>query len=62
MLKPNSNAFDKITNLANASLQKLPDISKLRFKFFSTVFELERQFEKHPIESLRDRNKFDTFI
>ena len=37
---PNSNAFDKISDLVNASLQKLSDISKPRFKFFSTVFEL----------------------
>jgi Transposase DDE domain len=40
MLIPNSNAFDKISDLVNASLQKLSDISKPRFKFFSTVFEL----------------------
>jgi hypothetical protein len=40
MLIPNSNAFDKITDLVIASLQKLSDISKPRFKFFSTVFEL----------------------
>ena len=40
MLIPNSNAFDKISDLVNASLQKLSDISKPRFKFFSTLFEL----------------------
>jgi hypothetical protein len=40
MLNPNSNAFDKISSLVNASLQKLSDLSKPRFKFFSTVFEL----------------------
>ena len=40
MLKPNSNAFSKIGDLVNASLQKLPVISKPQFKFFSTVFEL----------------------
>src|SRR2546421_7427769 len=37
---PTSNAFNKITDLVNASLQKLQNISKPRFKFFSTVFEL----------------------
>ena len=40
MLIPNSNAFDKISNLVAASLQKLENISKPRFKFLSTVFEL----------------------
>ncbi len=40
MLNPNSNAFNKISDLVNASLQKLSNISKPRFKFFSTVFEL----------------------
>jgi len=40
MLNPNSNAFNKISNLVSASLQKLSDISKPRFKFFSSVFEL----------------------
>src|SRR5213593_3623380 len=40
MLKPNSNAFNKIGDLVNASLQKLSIISKPQFKFFSTVFEL----------------------
>ena len=40
MLNPNSNAFNKIVVLVNASLQKLSDINKPRFKFFSTVFEL----------------------
>ncbi len=40
MLNPNSNAFDKVRDLVNASLQKLSDISKPRLKFFSTVFEL----------------------
>ena len=41
MLISNSNAFDKITDPVNASLQKLSDISKFRFNFFSTVFELQ---------------------
>ena len=40
MLNPNSNAFNKISGLVNASLQKFSDISKPRFKFFSTAFEL----------------------
>jgi hypothetical protein len=40
MLIPNSNAFTRIRNLVSASLQKLSDINKPRFKFFSTVFEL----------------------
>jgi hypothetical protein len=40
MLILNSNAFNKISDLVSASLQKLSDISKPRFKFFSTVFEL----------------------
>ena len=40
MLIPNSNAFDKISDLVNASLQKIENISKPRFKFLSTVFEL----------------------
>ena len=40
MLNPNSNAFDKITDLVDASLQKIENISKPRFKFFSTIFEL----------------------
>lgn len=40
MLNPNSNAFNKITDLVSASLQKLTNINKPRFKFFSTVFEL----------------------
>src|SRR5215210_3446385 len=37
---PNSNAFDKISGLVGASLQKLENISKPRWKFLSTVFEL----------------------
>ncbi len=40
MLIPNSNAFDKISDLVSASLQKLENLSKPRFKFFSTLFEL----------------------
>ncbi|HKG69918.1 MAG TPA: transposase [Segetibacter sp.] len=40
MLIPNSNAFDKISGLVSVSLQKLENISKPRFKFFSTIFEL----------------------
>ncbi len=40
MLIPNSNAFNKISDLVNASLQKLENLSKPRFKFFSTVLEL----------------------
>ena len=40
MLIPNSNAFDKISGLVTASLQKLENLSKPRFKFFSTLFEL----------------------
>ena len=40
MLNPNFNAFNKIGDLVSASLQKLSNISKPRFKFFSTVFEL----------------------
>lgn len=40
MLKSNSNAFNKISGLVNASLQKLENISKPRIKFLSTVFEL----------------------
>ena len=40
MLNSNSNAFNKISGLVNASLQKLSDINKPRFKFFFTVFEL----------------------
>ena len=40
MLNPNSNAFNKISGLVSASIQKLENISKPRFKFFSTVFEL----------------------
>jgi hypothetical protein len=40
MLIPNSNAFNKIGDLVSASLQKLSNISKPQFKFFSTVFEL----------------------
>jgi len=40
MLIPNSNAFNKIGDLVSASLQKLSNIGKPRFKFFSTVFEL----------------------
>ena len=40
MLNPNSNAFNKISDLVSASLQKLSNINKPRFKFFSTVFEL----------------------
>ena len=40
MLNSNSNAFNKISDLVNASLQKMSTISKPRFKFFSTVFEL----------------------
>src|ERR1017187_4913234 len=39
MLNPNSNAFNKIGDLVSASLQKLSNISKPRFKFFSTAFE-----------------------
>ena len=37
---PNSNAFNKISDLVGTSIQKLENISKPRFKFFSTVFEL----------------------
>ena len=40
MLIPNSNAFNKISSLVSASLQKPGNISKPRFKFFSTLFEL----------------------
>jgi hypothetical protein len=40
MLISNSNAFDKISGLVSASLQKLENLSKPRFKFFSTLFEL----------------------
>jgi len=40
MLNPNSNAFNKISDLVGTSLQKLSNISKPRFRFFSTVFEL----------------------
>jgi len=40
MLKTNPNVFNKISGLVNASLRKLENISKPRFKFFSTVFEL----------------------
>jgi len=40
MLNPNSHAFNKISGLVSASLQKLENIRKPRFKFFSTVFEL----------------------
>lgn len=40
MLNPNSNAFHKISDLVGASLQKLENISKPQFKFFTTVFEL----------------------
>src|SRR5215210_6298670 len=40
MLIPNSNAFNKISGLVSVSLQKLENISKPRFKFFSTIFEL----------------------
>lgn len=40
MLNSNSNAFNKISDLVGTSLQKLSDISKPRFKFFSTVFKL----------------------
>jgi hypothetical protein len=40
MLIPNSNAFNKISGLVSASLQKLENISKPRLKFFSTLFEL----------------------
>src|ERR1017187_4529181 len=40
MLNSNSNAFNKISGLVTASLQKLENITKPRFKFFSTVFEL----------------------
>ncbi|HEX8677496.1 MAG TPA: transposase [Segetibacter sp.] len=40
MLIPNSNAFNKISGLVFASLQQLENISKPRFRFFSTLFEL----------------------
>ena len=40
MLIPNSNAFNKISGLVSASLQKIENISKPQFKFFSTLFEL----------------------
>jgi hypothetical protein len=40
MLNPNSNAFNKISNLVSASLQKFETISKPRFNFFSTIIEL----------------------
>ncbi|HLL43987.1 MAG TPA: transposase [Segetibacter sp.] len=40
MLIPNSNAFNKISSLVSASLQKPGNISKPRFKFFSPLFEL----------------------
>lgn len=40
MLNPNSNAFNKISDLVSASLQKIENISKPQFKFFSTLFEL----------------------
>lgn len=40
MLNPNSNAFNKISDLVSASLQKIENISKPRFNFFSTIFEL----------------------
>lgn len=40
MLKQYSNAFNKISGLVSASLQKLENISKPRRKFFSTVVEL----------------------
>jgi hypothetical protein len=40
MLNPNSNAFNKISDLVSASLQKIENISKPQFKFFSTFFEL----------------------
>jgi hypothetical protein len=40
MLNPNSNAFKKISDLVGASLQKIENISKPRFKFFSVLFEL----------------------
>lgn len=40
MLKPNSNAFNKIRSLVSASLRQLENISKPRYKFFSTAFEL----------------------
>ena len=40
MLILNSNAFNKISGLVIASLQKLEKISKPRFKFFSTLLEL----------------------
>jgi hypothetical protein len=40
MLIPNSKAFNKISGLVSASIQKLENISKPQFKFFFTVFEL----------------------
>ena len=40
MLNSNSNAFNKVIDLVNTSVQKLPNINKPRFRFFSTVFEL----------------------
>lgn len=40
MLNPNSNAFNKISDLVSASLQKIENISKPQSKFFSTFFEL----------------------
>ena len=40
MLNPNSNAFNKISTLVSASLQKFETISKPRFNFFSTIIEL----------------------
>jgi len=40
LLDTNSNAFNKISGLVSASLQKLENISKPRFKFFSTLFDL----------------------
>src|ERR1017187_8681690 len=40
ILISNSNVFNKIGDLVSASLQKLENISKSRFKFFSTAFEL----------------------
>ena len=40
MLNPDSNAFNKISDLVCASIQRIENTSKPRFKFFSTIFEL----------------------
>jgi hypothetical protein len=40
MEKAHSNAFDKISCLVNASLQKIERLSKPRLKFLSTIFDL----------------------